>query len=114
MVKADPESIAYRAGLAESLVCYGLARRDEGDAAGAAADWRRADVLLEGLGAANLEFTFLHACCHASLSWSAGRPGTGVPAGEADAEAVKAMELLRSAGANGLPRPRHLPGRDRP
>jgi eukaryotic-like serine/threonine-protein kinase len=97
LVKDDPETPAYRRGLGESLLRCGQARRDEGDSAGAEADWRRADALLHGALPLNPEFTFIHACCHSSLSWAAGRPGSGVPVGEADAEAAKALELLRHA-----------------
>jgi serine/threonine-protein kinase len=101
LVKEHPEIPAYRTGLADCLLRSGLARRGEGDAAGAAADWRRADALLEGVGATIPEFIFVHACCHASLSWAAGRPGSGVPAGEADPEAAKALALFRRAAEMG-------------
>ena len=102
LVKHDPETADYRVRLGESLLRCGLARRDEGDAAGAAADWRRADALLEGAGALAPDFTFIQACCHSSLSWAAGRPGSGVSAGEADAEAAKALALLRRAAETGF------------
>jgi eukaryotic-like serine/threonine-protein kinase len=102
LVKDDPETADYRVRLGESLLRCGLARRDEGDAAGAAADWRRADALLEGAGALAPDFTFIQACCHSSLSWAAGRPGSGVSAGEADAEAAKALALLRRAAETGF------------
>ena len=102
LVKGDPETAEYRVRLGESLLRRGLARRDEGDAAGAAADWRRADALLEGAGALAPDFTFIQACCHSSLSWAAGRPGSGVLAGDADAEAAKALALLRRAAEMGF------------
>jgi eukaryotic-like serine/threonine-protein kinase len=102
LVTDHPETPAFRVGLGESLLRSGQARRDEDDAAGAAADWRRADALLEGVLALRPDFTFLHACCHSSLSWAAGRPGSGVSAGEAGAEAAKALALLRRAAAMGL------------
>ncbi len=102
LVKDDPETAEYRVRLGESLLRRGLARRDQGDAGGAAADWRRADALLEGAGALAPDFTFIQACCHASLSWAAGRPGSGVSAGEADAEAAKALALLRRAAETGF------------
>ena len=102
LVKGDPETADYRVRLGESLLRRGLARRDEGDAAGAAADWRRADALLDGAGALAPDFTFIQACCHSSLSWAAGRPDSGVSAGEADAEAAKALALLRRAAEMGF------------
>ena len=94
----DPR-IPRKAG--ENLLRSGQARRYEGDTAGASADWRRADELLEGVGPLNPEPTFMHACCHSSLSWAAGRPGSAVPAAEADAEAAKALALLRRAAESG-------------
>jgi hypothetical protein len=102
LVKDHSETAMYREGLAESCLRSGIARRDEGDAAGAAADCRRADALLEAIGATNAEVTILHACCHASLSCAAGRPGSGVSAGEAGEEAAKAMALLRRAAEMGF------------
>jgi eukaryotic-like serine/threonine-protein kinase len=121
LVKDHPETAMYREGLAESWLRSGMARRDEGDARGAAAECRRADALLEAIGVTNPEATALHACCHASLSWAAGRPGSGVSAGESGAEAAKAMTLLRHAadmGFRDLATYRHETGldplRDRP
>jgi eukaryotic-like serine/threonine-protein kinase len=105
LVKDHPETTDYRLGLGESLLRSGLARRDEGNAAGAAADSRRADALLEGVGALGPDYTFFDACCHASLSWAAGRPGSGVSADEADAEAAKALALLRRAAEMGYRNP---------
>jgi eukaryotic-like serine/threonine-protein kinase len=101
LVKDDPETTAYHYGLGESLLRSGQVRRYEGDPAGASADWRRADALLEGVGEPDPDYTFFHACCHASLSWAAGRPGSGVSASEADADAVKALTLLQHAAAMG-------------
>jgi len=101
LVKDHPENLAYRYELGDSLLHCGLARRDEGDAAGAAADWRRADALLEGAGEPDSQVTFIHACCHASLSWAARQRGSGMPASEADAESARALALLRRAAAAG-------------
>ena len=75
----------------------GLARRDLGDPAGAAADARRALDLLKGLPSRAGDDLFLTACCHAALAGLAGQDGAGVPAGEAKAEADQAMALLRKA-----------------
>ncbi len=44
----------------------------------------------------------IHACCHASLSWAAGLPGSGIPASEADTEATKALALLQRAATMGF------------
>ncbi len=101
LVRDHPDIRTFRTGLWESFLRSAVARRDQGDAAGAAADSRRADALLEGAGVLDSNYTFSHACCHASLSWAAGRPGSGVSAGEADAEAAKALALLWRAVAMG-------------
>ncbi len=102
LVKDHPESVAYRAVLAESLLRSGLARRDEGDDASAAAAWRRAVAVLEEAREPDAQVTFLHACCHASLSGAAGRPGSGVTTNEVGAEAAKALTLLLRAAATGF------------
>jgi len=99
--KDHPEDPSYRLGMGESLLRHGQGRRGEGDLAGAAADWRRADALLEAVAAPPPESVFFHACCHSSLSWAAGQPGSGVSASEADAEAARALALLRRAAALG-------------
>ena len=49
LVKEHPETPDYRAGLAENCLNRGLARRDLGDPAGAAADLRRATGMCEAL-----------------------------------------------------------------
>ncbi len=97
LVKDHPAVPGYQRGLGESLLRSGQARRDQGDVAGAAADWKRADGLLEGAGPLNLEFTIIHACCHASLFWAAGQPASDVPAREAGTEADRAIALLQHA-----------------
>ncbi len=73
----------------------GLARRDLGDPAGAAADARRALRLFEGLPSRSGEQWFETACCRAALAGLAGSEGSGVSAAEAKDEADQAMALLR-------------------
>ena len=102
LMKDDPENLVYRNGLGESHLRSGEARRDEGDTAGAVSDWRQSDALLEGVGELTPEYAFLHACCRSSLSWAAGPPGSGVPAVDAEANAAKAVALLRHAAAKGF------------
>jgi hypothetical protein len=75
----------------------GLARRDLGDPAGAAADARRALTLFRGLPTLGPEESFGTACCHAVLAGLAGREGAGVSATDGKAEADRAMALLRKA-----------------
>jgi tetratricopeptide (TPR) repeat protein len=71
-----------------------LARRAVGDAAGAAADARRALSLLEGLPSQSGEDSFEEGCCHALLAGLAGQNGAGVSAAEREAETAQAMALL--------------------
>ena len=110
---STPENLVYRDGLGESHLRSGLARRDEGDTAGAVTDWRQSDALLEGIGELGPEYDFLHACCHSSLSWAAGRPGSGVSAGDAEAEAAKAAGTAPACGGEWASQPR-LPTATRP
>ena len=57
----------------------------------------RAVALFESDPNLDGERVFLHAGCHALLSTMAGLPGTGVSADRSDAEADRAMALLRQA-----------------
>ena len=51
------------------------------------------------------EHTFFLACCHAGLAGLAGRPGSGVSAGERADQAEKAMAVLRQAVTMGYRNP---------
>jgi eukaryotic-like serine/threonine-protein kinase len=79
----------------------GLALRDLGDQAGAAADTRHALRMADGLVSRAGGFIFELACCHAVLAGLAGKAGSGVSAPEAEAEAASAMECLGRAVASG-------------
>lgn len=81
----------------------GLALRDLGDAAVAAANIRRALELCDGPlpRSAWDMFEIEVACCHAALAGLAGRAGSGVSAAEGVAEAARATEWLHGAIANG-------------
>jgi hypothetical protein len=96
-VKENPQTPAYRHGLAENYLNRGLARRALGDPARAAADLRRALALYDGPESRGGEQWFLFACSHAALAGLAGRAGSGVSAAEAASEADAAMALLRVA-----------------
>ena len=84
-----------------SLRRRGLARRDLGDAAGAAADARQALGLYDGLPSRSGWEWYETACCHAALAGLAGRGGPGLSAAEAPVEAEAAMGLLHKAVAMG-------------
>lgn len=86
--------------LASSLRGRGLALRELGDPAGAAADARQALGLEEGMLPSPWNL-FEVACCHAALVGLAGRAGSGVSAAEGEAEAARAMEWLGRAINNG-------------
>jgi serine/threonine-protein kinase len=101
LVREQPKDPEYRMALAESLRRRGLARRDLGDAAGAVADARRALGLYDSLPSRSAWQWFETACCHAALSATAGRDGTGVSAAEAEDEAAKAIATLKQAAGMG-------------
>ena len=87
----------YRSDLAGTYRRRGLARRDLGDLAGAAADARKAGALWDGLPSRIGEEWFEAACARAALAGLAGQTGSGVSAAEAVTEADAAMALLRKA-----------------
>jgi hypothetical protein len=56
---------------------------------------------LEQAGELEPENIFLHGCCHASLSWAATEPASGISSDQAKPEAAKALELIRLAAEAG-------------
>jgi eukaryotic-like serine/threonine-protein kinase len=96
-IKENPKNLESPNNLVRSLTGRELARRALGDAAGAAADIRRAQSLSEGLPALGGVGPFNGACAHAALAGLAGQDGAGVSAAEGRAEADQAMALLRKA-----------------
>jgi hypothetical protein len=123
--KANPADVENRSGLAASLLRSGQVKRAAGDAAGAAADWRRAVALYGGLPPRSGGAAVLEAGCHAMLSGiaditppamaapgrapevdrasasTAGRKGSEIRVGGGEAEAGKAIDLLRHAITGG-------------
>jgi tetratricopeptide (TPR) repeat protein len=101
--QADPTNTEHRYTLVCGMRRRGMTLRDLGDAAGAAADVRRALALCDGLPprSASELFEIEMACCHAALVGLAGLAGSGVSAAEAQDEAARAMEWLRRAVAMG-------------
>jgi hypothetical protein len=102
LVREDPTNTVNRQDLAWSLRRRGLARRDLGDLAGAAADARRALGLYEALPSPAGRLWIETACAHAALVGLAGRSGSGVSAAERASEADTAMALLHKAVAVGF------------
>jgi hypothetical protein len=100
-VRADPANPLHRFFVVSSIRRRGMALRDLGDAAGAAVDVRRTQSLCDGLPLGSGWDLFETACCHAALACLAGKAGSGVSVAEGDAEAARAMELLRRAIAMG-------------
>jgi len=105
LVQEDPKSTSYRSSLASSIRRRGLARRETGDPAGAAADARRALALYDGSSSRSGEEWFETACCHAALAGQALRDGSGVAAAVAASEAETAMALLSRAVTMGYRNP---------
>jgi hypothetical protein len=101
LLKEYANGPGYRAGLAESCLNRGLARRALGDPAGAAADVRRATALFDALPRRWNEEWFLSACAHAALAGLAGQAGAGVPVAEGEEQAARAMGSLHKAVAMG-------------
>ena len=95
----------YRSLLANSLRRRGLALRDLGDLAGAAADARRALGLYDGLASRSAEDRFGIACCRAALAGLAGADKTGISAVQDNDEAAQAMAALRKAVDTGYRNP---------
>ena len=121
LLKDEPTFTLGRLTVFSSTRRRGLALRDLGDLAGAAADTRNALRMADGLASRSGDIIFERACCHAVLAGLAGRAGSGVPASEAEAEAATAMECLRRAVASGYRNTNELriesaldPLRDRP
>jgi serine/threonine-protein kinase len=98
LVREDARTTGFHAGLAENYLNRGLARRAMSDPGGAAADFRLALGLYNGLPSRSGEQWFLCACSHAAL---AGLAGAGVSAGEALSEADAAVAILRKAAGVG-------------
>jgi len=105
LIKANPANTGYRSGLAESLLRSGQVRRSTSDPVGAAADWRRAIALYDGLPPRSREIAMLAACCHTMLSGVAGLAGSGMTASDGAFEAARAMDILRGITAAGYRAP---------
>ena len=101
LIKANPENTEFRSGLAESLLRSGQVRRSTGDTVGAAADWRRAIGLYEGVPPRSDENAMLEACCHAMLSGVGGIASSGISASDGEFQAKRAMEILHRTVAGG-------------
>ena len=80
----------------------GQVRWADGDAAGAAALWRRAIAMFAGLSHRRPEVQVHEACCHAGLAGLGGVAGSGIPDALGRAEAETAMDLLRGAVESGV------------
>ena len=105
LVRNHPQFTEYRGGLAETELRTGQVLLDKGDAAGAAAAWKRAVALFDGLKNLTISQAFFRSCCHAGLAGLATRPGSGVSAGEGQTESERAMTWLRRAVAMGFRNP---------
>jgi eukaryotic-like serine/threonine-protein kinase len=97
LVRAVPHGVSHAAYLADALLRRGQARRAQTAVAGAAEDWRRCAETIAELNSPWAELHVLAACCDAGLSDLAGLPDSDVSKAEGEAEAEKAMELLRKA-----------------
>jgi eukaryotic-like serine/threonine-protein kinase len=95
LLKKNPDNTDYQTVLAGTLLRSGQVRRAIGDPVGAAADWRRAIGLYEGLPPRSREPAIFEASCHAMLSSLVDLRGCGVTAPDGTLEAGRAMAILR-------------------
>jgi hypothetical protein len=100
-LKEDRTDTLHRYYLVCAIRRRGLALRDLGDAAGAAADTRRALTVCDGLPTAFYPSWFETACCRATLAGLAGQDGAGVSVAEGKDAADQAMALLKKAADAG-------------
>ena len=105
LFKASPADVDTRTGLAASLLRSGQVKRATGDFAGAAADWRRAIALYEGLPPRSSDVAVFEAGCHAMLSGLADIAGSGLTASDRTGEADRALAILRAVLAAGFRTP---------
>jgi len=100
LVKKQPMDHRLQQNLAESLLRSGSVRAAAGDAAGAAALWRRAAAKFASHPPQG-ESAVFRACCHGSLAGLAGAARAGVSAACGAAQAEEAMAILRREVAGG-------------
>jgi serine/threonine protein kinase len=102
LVRDFPQVRAYRYRMCECRLRSGQVKLAAGDIPGAVADFRLALAARESLPDRSGELGMFEAGCHAMLSHVAGMKDSGVPAGERQVEAEKAMEVLRRVIAEGF------------
>ncbi len=105
VVRDFPQVRAYRYRMCECRLRSGQVRLAAGDIPGAVAEFRLALVARESLPDRSGELGMFEAGCHAMLSQIAGMKGSGIPAGERQVEADKAMAVLRRVTAEGFRTP---------
>ena len=105
LVKEHPTERENRDLLASSLSGLGRARGRAGDRRAAVADLRRAIALQEGLAALRNDGRYDLARSHARLASLAADHGSGLAPAEAQAQADRAVDLLRRLVAEGFRTP---------
>jgi tetratricopeptide (TPR) repeat protein len=102
----------HKSGLGLIVRRLGLVHLSAGRLAEAAVETRRARNLItqyeKSVTNARASQRVVLAACHAVLAGLAGKPGSGVPAADAETEADRAMELLNTNTSNYYPHPRFL------
>ena len=102
LIRANPSVTEYRSDLAVTLGIIGNLKRAAGQYSEAAASFRKAIVLLEGLPSRTPEDHYNAACYHASLAGVADQIRAGITSAEARTEAEHAMADLRRAVTSGF------------
>jgi eukaryotic-like serine/threonine-protein kinase len=105
LVRDFPQVRAYRYRMCECRLRSGQVKLAAADIPGAVADFRLALAAREGLPDRSGELGMFEAGCHAMLSHVAGMKDSGVPAGERQVEADKAMAVLRRVITEGFRAP---------
>jgi serine/threonine-protein kinase len=105
LVQSKPDVPGFRGGLAYSLSCLGAARQATGEPAEAAALFRGAVELWEGVETLTYLDSFDFACGRARLASLASEPNSGISAQEAIHQADEAIRLLSRAVAGGFRNP---------
>ena len=110
-VGQNPTDLQQRYYLVGAIRRRGLARRDLGDSAGAAADTRRALALCDGLPPRSGRDLFETACCHAALAGLAGRAAIGRLGRRGGDRGRPGDGMARPGGRRGLPECERNPDR---
>jgi serine/threonine-protein kinase len=99
--QAAPSDMTVRAGQAAAIRHLGTALQASSRPADAIEHYRRSLAQLESIERPSATNIYDMACCRALIAGTAAAPGSGLPPAEAEAEAARAVALVRRAFAAG-------------